>query len=689
VRVEDQTLVLASREEVWELVSDPSRYPEFMVGVTRWDRKEGPEEGLGARYAMRMHVGSADIGGLIEVVEFSPPSELAWTSVLGIEQRGRWRLRDAGEGRTTVTLRLSYQAPGRFFGLLAERLAAPILRSHLRGSLARLKARAENSAPDTGRDPLGWATSTISTAAEGARVLRRSGLIHPQRPDRLARAGLALARFGATPAAGVAGNAARYPGDAALVDEAGTLSFAEVHTRTNALASALSDAGVLEGDGVAVMCRNHRGFVEAVSALSKLGANALLLNTSFAAPQLAEVVGREKPRALIYDAEFAELLSEAGRRRRRFVAWTEDGEASDPTLEELIARGDREDVVPPDAAGKIVILTSGTTGTPKGASRPQPGVSMEPLVALLERIPLRARGRTVIAAPLFHSWGLSHLLFAQGLSSTVVLRRRFDPEDTLATLARHRATTLAAVPVMLQRLLDLPEEVRRRYDLSALEVVAVSGSALPGELAGRFMDEFGDILYNLYGSTEVAWATIAGPEDMRAAPGTSGPAPRGTTLRIVDDRGDELPQGETGRIFVGNSLLFDGYSGGGNKEMIDGLMSTGDVGHLDSAGRLFVEGRDDEMVVSGGENVFPQEVEDLLAKLSGVADVAVVGVEDEAFGQALKAFVVRRGSGLSEEKVRDHVKKNLARFKVPREVEFIEELPRNATGKVLKRELVE
>jgi fatty-acyl-CoA synthase len=247
---------------------------------------------------------------------------------------------------------------------------------------------------------------------------------------------------------------------------------------------------------------------------------------------------------------------------------------------------------------------------------------------------------------------------------------------------------MAVVPVMLQRIVQLPEKVRRKYDTSSLRVVAVSGSALPGELAITFMDEFGDILYNLYGSTEVAWASIATPEDLRAAPGTAGIPPRGTVVRLFDDQNQDVAPGGTGRIFVANEMLFDGYTGGDNKANIEGLLSTGDVGHIDANGRLFVEGRDDEMIVSGGENVFPAEVEHLLARHPAVAEAAVVGVPDKEFGQRLKAFVVRRPrSKLTEEEVKTYVKSNLARYKVPREVEFIDELPRNSTGKVLKRGL--
>ena len=378
-------------------------------------------------------------------------------------------------------------------------------------------------------------------------------------------------------------------------------------------------------------------------------------------------------------------------RRKRFIAWhdAEAGKPKDPLLEDLARSGDTTGVRPPKERGKAIILTSGTTGTPKGASRSQPR-SLDPAAALLAMIPLKAREKTMIAAPMFHSWGFVHFTLGMSLSSTLVLNRRFDPEATLSLTARHECTALIVVPVMMQRILELPEETLGRYDLSKLRVVAVSGSALPGALSERWMDVFGDNVYNLYGSTEVAWASIATPADLRAAPGTAGRPPHGTVVRIYDDDGRAAPQGATGRIFVGNEMQFEGYTGGGSKDAIDGLLSSGDVGHFDEAGRLFVDGRDDDMIVSGGENVFPAEVEDLLAGHDAVVEVAVFGVEDEQFGQRLKAVVVLRdGASVSEDEIKRHVRSNLAGYKVPREVEFVDELPRTSTGKVLKRELRE
>jgi acyl-CoA synthetase (AMP-forming)/AMP-acid ligase II len=522
------------------------------------------------------------------------------------------------------------------------------------------------------------------------KVLIDAGIVRPTRPDRLGKVLRELRRWGASPAAGVAAAAIRHPDEPMIIDELGELTFAQVQERSNRLAHAFAEKGISEGDGIAILARNHRGFVDTVLAASKLGANCLFMNTMFSGPQLVDVLEREDPKAVVYDEEFLGVMEKADVELKRFVAWSQEGESDDPTIESLIeGTDDSSDLEPPESSSKFVVLTSGTTGTPKGAQRGQPD-TLGPIAALLSKIPLKARETTVIAAPLFHSWGFAHFSIGLSLSSTYVLRRKFDPEETLKAVQENRASALIVVPVMLQRILQLDKATIDNYDLSSLKATCASGSALPGELATEWMDATGDNLYNLYGSTEVAWATIATPEDLRDAPGTAGRIPHGTVLKIYDEDGKELAKGDTGRIFVGNEMKFEGYTGGGNKDIIGGLLSSGDVGHLDEEGRLFIDGRDDEMIVSGGENVFPREVEDLLASHEAVDEVAVIGVEDEKFGQALKAFVVLTSSGsLDEDGAKKHVKENLAGYKVPREVEFMDELPRNATGKVLKRELQE
>jgi fatty-acyl-CoA synthase len=521
-----------------------------------------------------------------------------------------------------------------------------------------------------------------------AKILREAGIVEPMRPDKAAKIITTFLRWGASPATGVAAAAIHHPSATALIDERGSLTFEQLHRRSNALAHAFERLGIGYGDGVGIMCRNHRGFIEATLAAAKVGASALYLNTMFAGPQLVEVTRREGPKALVYDEEFAGLLEGVDASVQRIVGWC-DEESEVPTLDSLIASGDESDLRPPPDKARFVILTSGTTGTPKGAQRSSPD-GLLAVAALLERIPYRSRDTMMIAAPLFHSWGFFHFVVSLPTAATIVLRRRFDPEATLRAVQEHRAQVLAVVPVMLQRILQLPEQTLSKYDLSSLRIASLSGSALPGELAIAWMDRFGDNIYNLYGSTEVAYATVATPAELRTAPGTAGRPPRGTVVRLYDEAGREVRRGDVGRIFVGNEMTFEGYTGGGGKDAIDGLLSSGDVGHLDAGGRLFVDGRDDEMIVSGGENVFPREVEDLLADHEAVVEVAVIGVEDEEYGERLKAFVVlAEEADVSAEDLKAHVKTHLAGYKAPREFEFIDELPRNASGKILKRKLAE
>jgi fatty-acyl-CoA synthase len=519
------------------------------------------------------------------------------------------------------------------------------------------------------------------------RVLGSTGIIKPYSPQKLARVAMTLAQWGTGPAGGFAAQAILNADRLGVVDELGELTFGELHERSNRLADSLRDLGVRPGDGIAVMCRNHRGFVDISIAAAKLGADILYLNTAFSGPQLVEVLDREDPKIVVHDEEFGDLLDEADT-RGRVLGWTDSDDVEGDTIESLIASGSPDDHDAPGKQSRVIILTSGTTGTPKGAPRSDAGI--EAATALLSRLPLKSGWRTHVAAPLFHTWGWAHFALSMLLGSTVVLRRKFDPEGCLRTLVEEDCDSLVVIPVMLQRIMQLPEKTLDRYDLSKVKVVAASGSALPGDLSDRWMDQFGDNLFNIYGSTEVAYATIASPADLREAPGTAGKPPWATVVRIYDEDGKELPQGEAGRIFVANSILFEGYTGGGSKDTIDGLMATGDVGRFDEGGRLIVEGRDDEMIVSGGENVFPKEVEDTLSKHDAVAEAAAIGVDDEDFGKRLRAFVVLEdGKKATEDELKDHVKQNLARYKVPREIVFLDELPRNATGKVLKRELHE
>ncbi len=531
----------------------------------------------------------------------------------------------------------------------------------------------------------------------------RAGVIAPLRPDKYLRIAAAMARENMGITSGFAAAAQRCPNRAGLIDELGTLTFRELDQRANALAAALqslrSGQGKPEGvagtapEVVAIMARNHRGFVETLIAANRMGADVLLLNTSFAGPALAEVMAREsagKSLTVVYDEEFTPTVDRALADHPaavRIVAWT-DTPTAGLTVEKLIEAHASRQPRRASAKSKVILLTSGTTGTPKGASHS--GGGPETLKAILDRTPWRAEEVTVIVAPMFHAWGFSQLAFAASMSCTIVTRRKFDPEATLALVDEHQATGLCVVPVMFDRIMELPDDVRARYSGRSLRFAAASGSRMRPDVVTAFMDQFGDVIYNNYNATEAGMIATATPADLRVAPDTAGKPAEGTDIRILDSELRELPTGEVGTIYVRNSSQFDGYTSGTTKQFHEDYMSSGDVGYLDEAGRLFVVGRDDEMIVSGGENVYPIEVERILAAHPQVAEAAVLGVDDAQYGQRLVAFVVPvTDASVTPDTLKAHVREHLANYKVPRSITVLGGLPRGSTGKIIRRELQE
>jgi acyl-CoA synthetase (AMP-forming)/AMP-acid ligase II len=517
-----------------------------------------------------------------------------------------------------------------------------------------------------------------------------SGVVRASRPDRGLRQLNSLAKWGFTLAGGLGAAAARSPHNIASVDRYGTATYADMAERTACIASGLAAGGFTGDSKFAVLARNHSAMVECMVAASKLGADLVLLNTGLAARAIDEIVKRNPVDAIFVDGDLEPQVRYLPAEVPRISTHPNSVVPQRRSIDDLISAGaGAEPVAPPKQPGKLTVLTSGTTGTPKGARRPTPP-GFGAIAAMLSRMPLRHDEVMLLSAPLFHSWGLAALQLSTPLLATVVLMERFDAEECLKTIALQRCTVLILVPVMLQRMLELPAAVVNRYDTSSLRVVASSGSPISGASVIKFMDTFGDILYNFYGSTEVSWATIADPIDLRVAPTTAGRPPLGTRIAILGQDGNPLPVGAVGRIFVGNDMLFDGYTNAASPAIENQLMDTGDLGYLDASGRLFVAGRDDEMIISGGENVFPRPVEEAIAFLPQVADVAVVGVPDPEFGQRLAAFVVRaEGASLDEEMVKDYVRNRLSRFSIPRDVTFVNQLPRTATGKILKRHLID
>ncbi|MEO8816231.1 MAG: acyl-CoA ligase FadD12 [Mycobacterium sp.] len=537
-------------------------------------------------------------------------------------------------------------------------------------------------------------TGKFGAVREMVGTLRRSGLIAPLRPDKYLRMIAAMRRENMSSTSGFAAAARRSPNRPGLVDELGTLTWRQLDRRSEAFAAALQALTGRRPDVVAIMCRNHRGFVESLVAANRIGADVLLLNTSFAGPALADVVNREGPDVVIYDEEFSAMMDRALKDRpdvTRILAWTDHPTPDEPTVENMIAVHAGHRPSRSYRQGKLILLTSGTTGTPKGAKRSGGGPAE--LVAVLRRTPYRAGETTVVMAPMFHAWGWSQLVMAATLTCTIVTQRKFDPEATLALIDRYRATGLSVVPAMFDRIMELPADVRGRYSCRSLRLAVASGSRMRPDVVTAFMDQFGDVIYNNYNATEVGMIATATPADLRAAPDTAGRPAEGTEIHILDADLRELPAREVGRIYVSNTTGFDGYTSGTTKDFHDGFMASGDMGYLDEAGRLFVVGRDDEMIVSGGENVYPIEVEKILTGHPAVAETAVLGVDDEQFGQRLVAFVVLepglgRDAPVTPDELKQHVRDNLANYKVPREIAILDELPRNITGKIIRSELL-
>ncbi len=487
-------------------------------------------------------------------------------------------------------------------------------------------------------------------------------------------------RGGTNPYTLLAVTAARWPNRSAIVDDDGVLSYRELQLGAESLARRLAEEGAGPGQAVGVLCRNGRGFVEGFFAAALVGADVVLVNTEFRTDALAAALSAHRVTAMVADDEFTERVHAA--------------DASVAVVDPETVRVRKGDPRPGVAApGRVVLLTSGTTGKPKGVPRtPRMRSAVGVWVTILDRTRLHTGARISVAMPMFHGLGLGMLMITVALGGTVLTQRHFDAEAALAQASLQRADAFTAVPVVLARILDLPERVRARNPVPHLRVVMSSGDRLDPTLGQRFMDTYGDILYNGYGSTEVGIGALATPADLRDAPETVGRPVAGCAVRILDKHDRPVGPRVTGRIFVGGDLASEGYtggSGGGAKAVVDGMTSTGDMGYLDDAGRLYIVGREDDMIISGGENVYPRSVANALAQHPGVADNAVIGVPDERFGHRLAAFVVvQPDSRVDVGELREYLKDRVSRFEQPRDIHLVASIPRNAAGKVVRRELL-
>jgi fatty-acyl-CoA synthase len=484
-------------------------------------------------------------------------------------------------------------------------------------------------------------------------------------------------------------DAGAHPERPAVIDGRGILSWDQLDRRANRLAHALQELGLGPRHRVAALLRNGREQVETMIACQKLGIGVAPLNTWGKEDELAHALEQTEPGAIVYDTRHAGQLRPSVNEHDRLIAVKHTGGraiAGSIGYEELL--NDRPDAQPAPftvsrSRPKIVIHTSGTTGRAKAAARGTGG--MWAMVGLLAVVPYTREDVVLVPAPLFHSFGLLTLTISMLLGCTMVLPDRFDPEETLALIDEQRVTAASFVPVMIRRIVSLPKSKLRRHDLSSLRIVLASGSAMGEDFRREAMEVLGEVLYDLYGSTEAGWVAIATPEDMRADPRTLGAPVPGVEVAILDDEGRPLPPQEPGTICVRSDAAFEGYASGESTAERAGYLSMGDLGWMDEQGRLFVEGRADDMVVVGGENVYPAEIEEVIQSVPGVLDAVVIGVPDPEYGQVLAAFVQ---GNVDRQRVQKTAQNRLAPFKVPKIVMVVDDMPRTSTGKV-RREALE
>lgn len=502
-------------------------------------------------------------------------------------------------------------------------------------------------------------------------------------------------------------NARNTPSKAAIIWRGRVTTCAELDERIDRLSAGLVRRGIGRKKSVIIMMRNRQEFVEVGAAAARAGAAAVSISWRTTAKELVYLANHSGARGIVTEPELLPAIEHAKDElpahflENVFVIGSEaktTGPVRTTALDQLYedpapaARSRKNGLEPAnDEDAAVVIYTSGTTGKPKGAVRKFPKDTMQAALRFVNETPMRVDDVHLVACPLYHSTAFGFMTFAAMLGQTCVLMDEFKPEAFLEHIERHAVTTTAVVPTMLHRVLELPLATRKKYDARTLRAVFSGGAPLPAPLALDFMDEYGDVLYNFYGATETGLVTLAKPADLRAAPGTIGKALPGNEIRLLGEDGREVKAGHVGELYVRNKMLVAGYhndAAATEQSMLDGFFSVGDLARCDVSGHYFIEGRKRDMVISGGVNVYPAEVEGALEQHPGVAECAVIGVPDREWGERVRAFVVKKeGSNLDEGELKAFMRERLAGAKVPRDFVFIDALPRNPTGKVLKREL--
>ncbi len=534
-----------------------------------------------------------------------------------------------------------------------------------------------------------------------SRVVKQSGMLFELTIPGIRAIAGALVKGGGNPSLIFAFHAANSPTKTAILWRDRRLTFAQLDERMTRAGAGLQRRGFKRNTSVIIMMRNRPEFLEVQAGAGRLGAAAVSVSWRSTAAELVYLAKHCGAKAIVFEADLWPVVEQAKKglpelaARDFVVVGGNEGDAPGCDRYEvdfLAPKGAAPTVetgVEEDAA--VVIYTSGTTGKPKGAVRKFPKDAMHATMQFIGETPMRADDVHLVTCPLYHSTAFGFLAFNALLGGTAVLMDEFKPEVFLQLIERHGVTTSAVIPTILHRVMALGPEVLAKYDVRSVRGFFTVGAPLPGPLGTEVMDHFGDVLFNCYGATETGLVTMAKPDDLRASPGCIGKALPGNEVRLLDDDGRDVPAGAVGELFARNKMLVAGYHNDPDStrsSMRDGFFSVGDLARRDRDGRFFIEGRKRDMIISGGVNVYPAEVEAALEANPGVAEVAVVGVEDAEWGERVRAFVVRRpGSALDEGALKTWCRERLAGPKVPRDFVFMDALPRNPTGKVLKREL--
>jgi len=541
------------------------------------------------------------------------------------------------------------------------------------------------------------------------RALRQTKVVQPVRPARLAELVRGALKLPFGPHLAVMFHAAAHPDKEAIVeygaDGVHRMTWAQLDATINRLANALDARGVAGGSRVALMLPNGREYLIAQQALAKLGATAVQIGYRLKAAEIAYILANAEPKATLVHTDYLTVMTDA---RARAAA---DGVAGGPMI--VVGAPRHGPPLPPEVAdweralaevgpdvparrrggeaGGVIVYTSGTTGKSKGAHRSWRSIGLDSVADMVLQVGVRADDRHLVVCPLYHSAAPAFVAMILALGATVVLMNHFEPAGALDIIARERVTCTLMVPTMIVRIANLPDEETTRHDTRSLRWVMSAAAPLSTEAARRFMARFGPVLWNFYGATETGLVTLAGPGDHLTRPGTIGRALRGNEIRLLDDAGHDVPDGQVGELYARNAMLISGYHNNAEAtraSLRDGMFSVGDLARRDADGYYYLESRKHDMVISGGVNIYPREIEDHLLGHPAILDAAVIGVPDPEWGETLHAFIVRRdGQALSEADVIAYCRDGLADYKRPRKVSFVAELPRNPTGKVLKREL--